>query len=427
MNDPRELIRLKGMDDILPAEAANGQLLERSFQRVVERFGYGEIRTPVVEKYDLFNRTSGETSDIVSKEMYVFETRGDEESDRVKVVLRPEITAPVMRAIKQEKLATQQGTLLRFWYRGSFFRYNEPQKGRRRQAHQLGVELVGSGSADADIEVMEIVHHFFRELGLSEHPIFINSIGRTECRTRYAEAILEHVKGWLADQDSAEQAKAHKNPLRLLDTKEESLRKALVGVPSILEYLEPESQSRFEAIQSGLTDAGVPYIVDSSIVRGLDYYTETVFEVVGKHLGSQSSLLGGGRYDNLLQDIGGPSQPSVGCGIGMERMILELAGEQRTVPAAAPLAFVVHFSAGERELAVSLARRLRNSGLAVIFDVDGRSSKSQMRQASNSGAAFMLLIGGDEVAAQTVTVKRLADGEQFSIPVAELETWLRSA
>jgi histidyl-tRNA synthetase len=427
MSDLRNLGRLKGMDDLLPSETVVWQHLEYTFQRVAERFGYGEIRTPIVEEYRLFDRTSGETSDIVSKEMYVFETRGDTEDDRVKVALRPELTAPAMRAIKQHKLASQQGTLLRFWYRGPFFRYNEPQKGRRRQGHQLGVELVGSGSPQADIEVMEVVFHFMRDLGLSEHPIVINSIGRQECRRAYGEAILGHINTYLSAASTEEQARAAKNPLRLLDTKEERLKAALEGVPSILDFLEPDAQVRFDEIQTGLADAGVPFAVDPTIVRGLDYYTETVFEVIGKHLGSQSSLLGGGRYDGLLESVGGPAQPAVGLGIGIERMALELAGEGITVSETTPLAFFVHFSSAERATTIQLARTLRSRGLAVQFDVDGRSSKSQMRQAGNSGAKYMVILGSDELERQVATVKRLSDAEQTLVTFAELETWLRAA
>jgi histidyl-tRNA synthetase len=427
MSDLRNLGRLKGMDDLLPAETVVWQHLESTFQRVTQRFGYGEIRTPIVEEYRLFDRTSGETSDIVSKEMYVFETRGDTEDDRVKVALRPELTAPAMRAIKQHKLASQQGTLLRFWYRGPFFRYNEPQKGRRRQGHQLGVELVGSGSPQADIEVMEVAYHFMRELGLTEHPIVINSIGRQSCRQAYGEAILSHIAAYLADSPTEEQARAAKNPLRLLDTKEDRVKAALVGVPSILDFLESDSRVRFDEIQAGLTDAGVPYTVDPTIVRGLDYYTETVFEVIGKHLGSQSSLLGGGRYDGLLESVGGPAQPAVGLGIGIERMALELAGEHLSVAEPIPIAFFVHFSAAERPTTVRLARELRSNGLAVQFDIDGRSSKSQMRQAGNSGAKYMVILGSDELERQVATVKRLADAEQTLVPFSELEAWLRAA
>jgi histidyl-tRNA synthetase len=255
----------------------------------------------------------------------------------------------------------------------------------------------------------------------------INSIGRQGCRQAYGEAILTHIKGYLASAPSEEQARAAKNPLRLLDTKEALLKSALEGVPSILDYLEEDSRARFDEIQLGLSDAGVPFTVDPTIVRGLDYYTETVFEVIGKHLGSQRSLLGGGRYDGLLESVGGPSQPAVGLGIGIERMAMELAGEDISVAEVTPLAFFVHFSAAERSTTVQFARRLRSRGLAVQFDIDGRSSKSQMRQASNSGAKYMILMGSDELEREVATVKRLSDAEQTMVPFADLETWLSAA
>jgi histidyl-tRNA synthetase len=415
------------MDDLFPEELVVWQHIESTYRSVAERFGYGEIRTPMAEPARLFHRTSGETSDIVSKEMYEFETKGDTEEDRVRVVLRPELTAPVMRAIKNAKVATQQGTLLRYWYAGPFFRYSEPQKGRRRQGHQVGAELIGSSGPMADAEILELVHAFFLAGGLGPREFRINSIGRPQARAAYGEAILEHIRPWLSAQSTEAQERARKNPLRLLDTKDPELRNALQGLPGILGFIGEESRRKFDELQVILSCQGIPFVVDEGIVRGLDYYTDTVFEVIGRHLGSQSSLMGGGRYDSLLQDVGGPSQPAVGFGMGIERLALELAGEGVQPESHRPVAFFVHFSPAQRAMTVELAKRLRARGLAVQFDLDGRSSKSQMRQADASRAHFMVLIGEDEVARGEATVKELATGEQHSVRMDDLEGWLRAA
>lgn len=415
---------LRGMSDFFPEDLAEWQFLERTFAEVAANFGYGEVRTPILEPWQLFVRTSGDTSDIVSKEMYEFETRDEDESRRTRVALRPELTAPVMRALIDAK-RFGQGRIQRFWYAGPIFRYAEVKSIRRRQGHQFGCELVGAASVDAEVEVIEMTHQFFEAVGLPNRTFEINAIGRPESRVAFAAEVLKAAEPWIRRQIPERQAQAHKNPLRLLDSKEEDLIPLLADLPPILRFLPESEQARFEELKEKLTRAGVPFTVRTATVRGLDYYTGTVFEVVGHHLNG-SSLCGGGRYDDLIADIGGPATPSVGVGIGIERVIVERAGEGLDREAAVnPEIFFVNLRPEQREAVETLVRALRRAGIRAAWDVEARSSKSQMRQADASGAPYMAVVGESEVENQVVAVKRLADGFQEEVPWDGLVSFLR--
>jgi histidyl-tRNA synthetase len=410
----------RGTADVLPGESAKWQYVESTFRQLTGRYGYHEIRTPTFEDTELFTRSSGETSEIVTKQMYTFNDKGDRS-----LTLKPEGTAPVMRSLIENNLCPQ-GTVTRLSYITPFFRYERPQKGRMREGHQLGLELVGSSSPRADAEIIEITVRFYEAVGVPEPMVLLNSLGRDECRARFRDAILEAVAPWLATQSEEDQARARKNPLRLLDSKDPAIQEIVATVPPVLNFLEDESGARFEALQGYLTEAGVPFKVAPEVVRGLDYYTETVFEVHSAHLGAQSALCGGGRYDTLIKELGGAATPSVGVGMGIERLmiVLDSVGKQFDLPGLD--AFLIMSSPTAASACRTLARDLRNAGLAVMEDIDERSMKSQLRQADKSGAKYALLIGDDELAGGFVTVKLLASAEQHQVPLGEVAQWLTS-
>ena len=395
----------RGTEDVLPNQVEVWQYLESSYSKVARTFGYSEIRTPVFEDVNLFTRTSGEFSDIVSKEMYDFKDKGDRH-----IALKPEGTAPVMRATIEHNLAPL-GNHTRLYYITPCYRYGRPQKGRLRELHQLGAELIGSSSAEADCEILEFAYAFLKEISLDGHPIMINSIGRSECRLKYSEVILNHLESFLKDVEDGVRLRIQKNPLGVLDTKDEVLQRAIEGVPSILNFLEDESKQRFDTLQELLVEAGIPFVVSPEIVRGLDYYTETVFEFVHPLLPGISAFAGG-RYDNLIKQLGGSLTPSVGFGMGMERLILALEANGRKSSLSSPQVFVVCASQSARSECRKLIRNLRSEGIISGYDLDNRSLKSQMRQADSSGAEFALIIGEDEIANKTVTVRNLRSGSQ---------------
>jgi histidyl-tRNA synthetase len=396
----------RGTNDVLPGDSHRWIDLENQFRSLAALYGYREIRTPVFEETDLFVRSSGETSDIVSKQMYSFEDKGGRN-----ITLKPEGTAPAMRAVIEHNLCPQ-GTVARLSYVTPIFRYERPQKGRYRQAHQVGLELLGSASPAADAEIVEMTVRFYERLGLPGVQVLLNSLGRDECRTRFREAILQHAEPYLRDQSDEVRAKAQKNPLRLLDSKDPAVHEALSGVPPVTDFLEEESQRRFDELQALLSEAGVPYRVAPEIVRGLDYYTETVFEVQSSKLGAQSALCGGGRYDDLIRQLGGPQTPAVGVGMGIERALMVLEEEGLAIPVEGVDVYLVLAGPEAAVRGRELVRTLRESGISVVLDLEVRSLKAQLRQADRSGARHALILGEDELAKGTVQVRHLASGEQ---------------
>lgn len=371
------------------------------------------------EDTDLFVRSSGETSDIVSKQMYSFLDKGDRS-----ITLKPEGTAPAMRAVIENSLCPP-GTVQRIYYVTPIFRYERPQKGRYRQAHQVGLELIGSPSSTADAEIIEITVKFYQALGIKDVSVMLNSLGRSECRANYREAILSYAQSYLASQPEEVRAKADKNPLRLLDSKDPEVQEALKGAPPVMNYLEDESKRRFDELQSLLTEADIPYVVSPDIVRGLDYYTETVFEVHSNSIGAQSALCGGGRYDDLIAELGGSSTPSVGVAMGIERALMVQEAEGIEVAESKPTVFVV--SAGEESVKSvrALVSFLRANGIATVTDIDSKSMKSQLKQADKSGATFAAIIGADELESDLITLRDLRSSEQRSVPRAEIVSELK--
>lgn len=404
----------RGTEDTLPGVAEKWAWLESEFRALTRLYGFKEIRTPTFEETDLFVRSSGETSDIVSKQMYSFMDKGERN-----ITLKPEGTAPAIRALIEHNLCPPPA-VCRLSYITPIFRYERPQKGRLREAHQFGLELVGSSSPLADAEIIEVTVRFYERIGIDEVEVLLNSLGRDECRAKFREAILTQMAGYLKEQPTEVQERAAKNPLRLLDSKDAKVQEALQGLPPILQFLEDESRARLDELEQALRDAGVRYRLAPEIVRGLDYYTETVFEVQSTKLGAQSALCGGGRYDRLIKELGGPDLPAVGVGMGVERAMIVLEETGRARETERPGAFIIQATPSARETCMKVARDLRQAGISALMDYEGRSMKSQMKLADREGAVLAILIGDDEMANSTATVRVLANSEQRTVPLAGL-------
>jgi len=411
----------RGTEDCLPGQSEKWTWLESEFRALTRLYGYKEIRTPTFEDTDLFVRSSGETSDIVSKQMYSFKDKGDRD-----ITLKPEGTAPAIRAMIEHNLY-QQGATTRLSYVTPIYRYERPQKGRLRESHQVGLELIGSSSPEADAEIIETTVRFYERIGIDEVQVSLNSIGRDECREKYRAAILQHMSGYLASQDDGVRARAEKNPLRMLDSKDAAIQEALKGLPPITDFLEDESKVRLTEVQRLLTNAGVKYRIAPEIVRGLDYYTEIVFEVQSTRLGAQSALCGGGRYDNLIKELGGPAAPAVGVAMGVERALIVLEAMERGPNPEKPDAYVVQATPSAKEAVQQLVRSIRKEGFAALTDYDGKSMKSQLKAADREGVRFAFIIGDDELAKGVVTMRSLADSEQREVAMSDIVDELRGA
>ena len=410
----------RGTEDCLPDQSDRWAWLEGEFRALSRLYGYKEIRTPTFEDTDLFVRSSGETSDIVTKQMYEFTDKGDRS-----MTLKPEGTAPAIRAVIEHNLCPPS-SVARLSYITPIYRYERPQKGRLRESHQVGLELIGSPSPAADAEVIEVTVRFYERIGIDDAEVSLNSIGRDECRDKYRAAILDHIAGYLAAQPEDFQARAKKNPLRLMDSKDPAVVEALKGLPPIVDYLEDDSKTRLAEVQRLLTDAGVRYRLAPEIVRGLDYYTETVFEVSSTRLGAQSALCGGGRYDNLVKELGGSDTPAVGVAMGIERALIVLQDMERGPATEKPDVFIVQATESAKDECVRLARTLREAGLVTMIDLDGRSMKSQMKFADREGARFALILGDEELAEMVATVRNLATSEQRKAPLVGIADAIRS-
>lgn len=408
----------RGTHDVLPQNSWAWQWVEQTFRSHASLYGYQEIRTPMFEEFELFVRSSGETSDVVSKEMYDFEDKGGRH-----IALKPENTASSIRAYLEHHLgiATQA---TRLYYIAPIFRYGRPQKGRLRQHHQLGLELIGVSTPEADAEIIEMTVRFYELLGLKGLKVLLNSIGRDSCRAAYREIVLSHFRGYLESLDDEGRAKALKNPLRLLDMKDPSAQELAQTVPSILDYLEPDSRGRFEQLQALLREATVEYEIAPSIVRGLDYYTDTVFEVQSESLGAQSSLCGGGRYDGLVEQLGGPSTPAVGVGMGIERALMVLEAEAAVPDSSESLTYIVAATDSAREAIRTVARSLRTAGKQVIIDLGTKNMKSQLKDADRLHARKVCIIGEDELETGSAIVRDMVSGDQLLVPMDRLDASL---
>ncbi len=417
---------VKGMNDILPPESARWEWLEGKMRSVLQRYGYQNVRTPIVEPTALFVRGIGEVTDIVEKEMYAFEDRADKHGQAEHLALRPEMTAGVVRAMIEHSFLRDSGR--RLYYFGPMFRREKPQKGRYRQFHQMGVEALGFNGPDVDAEVILLGSRLLRELGLKdgEHVrLELNCLGAPEERRAHREALVAHLEAHKALLDEDSQRRMYSNPLRVLDTKNPALQDMANAAPKLLDFLGEASLAHFNGVRAILDAAGIAYTINPRLVRGLDYYNLTVFEWVTDKLGSQGTVCGGGRYDGLIEQLGGKPTPAVGFGMGMERMLL-LLEEVGVAPAApVPDAYAVVPSAqGLPQVMVAL-EALRAAGVSVVLHPGQSSMKSQFKKADASGAAHALVFGEDELARGEVAIKPLRDASasQFSRSLAQVADW----
>ncbi|WP_417447961.1 histidine--tRNA ligase [Idiomarina abyssalis] len=399
---------IRGMNDLLPEQSPAWQQVEAVIRRVAASYGYSEIRMPVLESTQLFKRSIGEVTDIVEKEMYTFDDRNGES-----VTLRPEGTASCVRAGNQHGLLYNQ--IQRLWYMGPMFRYERPQKGRYRQFHQFGIETFGLESADADAEVILLSARLWREFGIADQvELQLNSLGSNEARANYREALKSYLwdYGDELDEDSLRRLKS--NPLRILDSKDENTQKILEGAPSLSEYWDAESKEHFEQLTARLEAAGISYTLNERLVRGLDYYNRTVFEWVTTALGAQGTVCAGGRYDGLVEQLGGKATPAVGFAMGMERLVLLLQEQEKLTPRRVVDAYLMPLGEEAELNAPRIAEQLRNElpELRLVSHCGGGSMKKQMKKADKSGAEVALIIGADEIAQQQVTVKPLRTAEE---------------
>lgn len=404
---------LPGTRDILPAEIGYWQRVEAVAREILAKAAYREIRTPIFEQTSLFERGIGEATDVVGKEMYTFQDKGDRST-----TLRPEGTAGVVRAFIQHGLEAQGG-LQRLWYAGPMFRYERPQAGRQRQFHQIGVEVLGSADPRADVEVIAIASDLLQTLGLTNLRLDLNSVGNNEDRQNYRQALVDYLTPYKEELDKDSQERLSRNPLRILDSKDKRTQEIAAGAPSILEYLGETSRRHFEKVQQMLSDLGIRYQLNPRLVRGLDYYTDTAFEIISDDLGAQATVCGGGRYNGLVKELGGLDTPAVGWAIGLERLIL-LLQQLQEVPATKLDFYLVSRGEKATSQAVILAQKMRRVGFSVELDLSGSAFGKQFKRADRSGAAACLVLGDSEAESQTVQVKWLAGGQQSAIAQADL-------
>lgn len=404
---------LPGTRDILPAEIGYWQWVETVAREILARAAYREIRTPIFEQTSLFERGIGEATDVVGKEMYTFLDKGERST-----TLRPEGTAGVVRAFIEKSLYAQ-GDVQRLWYTGPMFRYEHNQKGRQRQFNQLGVEVLGSADPRADVEVIALATDILQTLGLTNLQLDINSVGTQEDRLHYRQALVDYLTPYKEDLDEDSQDRLDRNPLRILDSKNDRTQEIVAGAPNILNYLGEESRRHFEKVRQMLFDLGINYQLNSRLVRGLDYYSNTAFEIISEDLGAQSTVCGGGRYDGLVKELGGPDTPAVGWAMGLERLIL-LLENLRPAPATKLDFYLVSKGEKAEEQSIILAQKLRQVGFCVEIDLSGSAFGKQFKRADKSGAVACLVLGDAEAESQTVQLKWLGTGEQIGLSQIEL-------
>lgn len=415
---------VRGMNDILPGESALWQRLETTVREVLASYGYQEIRLPLVEKTELFARSIGEVTDIVGKEMYTFEDRSGEQ-----LTLRPEGTAGCVRACIEHGLLHNQTQ--RLWYGGPMFRYEKPQKGRHRQFHQIGAEAYGMAGPDIDAELIALSARLWRQLGIGDVVLQINSLGSSVARAAYREQLVSYLTARQAQLDEESQRRLHTNPLRILDSKNPAMATLIAEAPSLLDHLDPASHIHFAALKNLLDAAEVPYQINPRLVRGLDYYSQTVFEWVTDALGAQGAICAGGRYDGLIEQLGGPVTPAVGFALGVERLIALLMAGGEPISEPPPQVYLIVAGEAAQRRALALAERLRDQlpGLRLRLHCGSGGFKAQFRRADSSGAQFALILGENELAAGVVAIKalRTPDAEQITVPEAAVAAHLRTA
>ncbi len=413
---------VRGMRDLYGSELYSWRFVEAQLATVAESFGYEEFRTPIVEHIELFKRGVGEHTDIVGKEMYVFEDRGGDV-----LTLRPEMTAPIVRAVIEHSLVRHKPTT-RLWYMGPLFRYERPQKGRYRQFHQFGAELIGSANPEADAEIVLLAAEALRTLNAPDITLEINSLGSAESRSHYRSVLVDYLRSHASELSEESLRRLELNPLRILDSKDEGDRFVVSKAPLLIEMMSDADRDHFESVLAILKSAGVEATVQPRLVRGLDYYSHTVFEFTTQSLGAQNTVCGGGRYDPLFAMIGGADTPAVGFSIGVERLMLLLEMQQGGfVEQPRAEVYVCAMTSEARLPAQLIALRLRRAGIRVVTDLLRRSAKAQLKEADKLGAQWCVVLGEDELANNVVGVKNLKTMEQQTVPTSTLTDYLRSS
>jgi len=398
---------IKGMNDILPTDTRVWQQLEATARQVFATYGFSEIRVPVVEKTELFCRSIGETTDIVEKEMYTFDDKSGNS-----LTLRPEGTAPVMRAFIEHKLYAAD-PVAKLYYMGPMFRYERPQKGRYRQFHQIGAEVIGVDDPKIDAQVLAMLVHYFDAVGIEDVELQINSLGCPACRPDYRQTLIAFLEARLGMLCEDCRRRYRTNPLRVLDCKVPGCKEATEGAPSVLDHLCSGCETHFTAVRGHLESLNLSFTVNPRMVRGLDYYTKTTFEMVTTRLGSQNAVAAGGRYDGLVSDLGGPELPGIGFAMGLERLVLMQRGD--AVTDVGPELFVAGIGEAAADQAFLLMSALQKNGIQVEMDYQGKSLKAQMRRANKLNASRVLIIGEEELQRGVAQLKLMADGSQQEI------------
>lgn len=413
--------RPKGTADILPGESQKWNYIEETARNLFQDYRYSEIRTPLFENFEVFSRTSGDTSDVVTKEMYDFHDKGDRH-----ISLRPEGTAGVVRAYVENKLyGPEFQRPYKVFYMGSMFRYERPQSGRLREFHQIGVEAFGSDSAALDVEVIAMAMDLLTRFGLQNLHLVINTLGDQQSRDAYREALINYLEPHFDELSDDSKVRLHKNPLRVLDSKDPRDQVFVADAPSILDYLSAEALTHFEAVKQLLTDLNISYEVDSTMVRGLDYYNHTIFEVMTSLDGADdmTTICAGGRYNGLVEELGGPEVSGVGFGLGIERLLLLMESQGVAIPNLNELtAYVVGIGEETSATTLKIVQALRHNNISAERDYLERKPKAQFKSANKDNAKFTITIGANELANKTANVKSMMTGEEVAIPQAEIMT-----
>lgn len=411
--------KIKGTPDFLPEETNKWQFIESHAKEMLARYQFKEVRTPIFEQFELFSRGVGETSDIVSKEMYDFYDKGDRH-----IALRPEGTAGVVRSFVENKLfGPEHHKPLKFYYIAPMFRYERPQKGRMRQFHQLGVEVFGSSNPATDVETMALAMDLFKSFEIKNLKLVINSLGSVQSRKKYRQALIKYLEPHFEDLSQDSKDRLYKNPLRVLDSKNKKDKEIVADAPSILDYLDEESKQNFDTVKEYLEVLEINYEIDSNMVRGLDYYNDTIFEIMTEdpNFGSNTTVCAGGRYDGLVEEVGGPSTPGFGFGIGLERLVMLLENAQYDFPEVAALdAFIVTIGESTNKEATKLAYALRASGLNVEREFLSRKPAKQFKTADKLNARYVFTLGENELNNGTINVKLLETGKETTIELDKI-------
>ena len=414
-----KLQKPKGTQDILPADSAKWQYVENVARETFKKYNYGEIRTPMFEHYEVISRSVGDTTDIVTKEMYDFHDKGDRH-----ITLRPEGTAPVVRSYVENKLfAPEVQKPVKVYYIGSMFRYERPQAGRLREFHQLGVECFGSKNPATDVETIAMAYQLFNTLGIKDVTLHLNSLGNTESRLAYRQALIDYLTPMRESLSKDSQRRLDENPLRVLDSKEKEDKVAVENAPSILDYLDEESQTHFDEVRAMLDSLNIPYVIDTNMVRGLDYYNHTIFEFITTIDKSELTLCAGGRYDSLVEYFGGPETAGFGFGLGLERLLLVLDKQGIKLPVEESLdVYIAVLGSGANGKALELVQAIRYQGFKAERDYLGRKIKAQFKSADTFKAKTVITLGESEVESGQVNVKNNATREEVTVSFEELTT-----